>query len=202
MYKVFINDKAIILTDNHVDYTSQFDTLFIKYKSEEAMKLSVNLVLNKQLENLVIIAEDLNELWRNFCAMFESMEAAGGVVKNDQGAILFVLKNGIWDLPKGKIDSGESVEDAAVREVKEECGVDDVHISRPLQDSYHIFTKDDQQILKHTNWFEMTSNHNGELKGDEKEGITEVSWIKNDQLEEILSNSYPSIRDLIQSATS
>ena len=112
------------------------------------------------------------------------------------------LNKADWGNPGGRVEWGEKLAEACVREVKEECGVDDVHISRPLQDSYHIFTKDDQQILKHTNWFEMTSNHNGELKGDEKEGITEVSWIKNDQLEEILSNSYPSIRDLIQSATS
>ncbi len=199
MYKVFINDKAIILTDNHVDYSSQFDTLFIKFESEEAMKLSVNLVINEQLENLVIIADDLQALWDSFCGMFTNIEAAGGVVKNDSGDILFVLKNGTWDLPKGKIDSGESTEDAAIREVQEECGIDNVAISKPLNSSYHIFSQDNDQVLKHTSWFEMSSSHNGDLKGDASEGITEVSWVNSDKLNDILSNTYLSIKELIKS---
>jgi 8-oxo-dGTP pyrophosphatase MutT (NUDIX family) len=187
------------LTDKYEDYGSSYDTLYIDYLSKEALFDSVILVRDSDVvKKLIVHAENLNELWNDFCKHYKFVEAAGGIVLHDN-KVLMIKKNGHWDLPKGKIDGSESTEDAAKREVSEECGLKDLSITSPLDTTYYMFQENSHTVLKKTSWFNMTSKSEGPLKGDEKEGITEVKWVDATEWEQKKSQSYPSVNKLLAS---
>lgn len=122
--------------------------------------------------------------------------AGGGKVYNTNNDILFIYRNGFWDLPKGKIEKGESIEECAVREVEEETGITGVEITRFLQKTYHVFRRNGEYRLKLTYWFEMTSNYNDELVPQLDEGITKVKWKSGKKAKKALSKSYANIAQL------
>ena len=169
MYKVFINDRSLILTDNYADYTSDYDTLFIKYASEEAFFETIELLRDSPvLRSVCIFHNKLDELWEIFCRRYEQISSAGGIVQNNK-RILFIYKNNHWDLPKGKMESGESSDKTALREVKEECGITELKLSSPHDTTYYLFNDKSSTMLKKTEWFLMNTNEEGPFKGDENE---------------------------------
>lgn len=199
MYKVFINDRTLILTDNLSDYTSDFDTLFIHYASDQAFFESIDLLNSSNVvKQLCVYSDDLSNLWKKFASHYKNIKAAGGIVQKD-GKVLMILKNGFWDLPKGKVDNNELTDIAAIREVTEECGLKSLSIQKELPVTYYLFTDKNELVLKETKWFLMTSETDGPLKGDEKEGITEVRWIDKKEWEEASRKSYLSVIELMSS---
>jgi len=199
MYKVFINDRVIKLTDNFEDYDSSYNTLFIHYKSQEALIESLELIKNSDVvSELCIYDSDLDYLWNKFCEIFKIIEAAGGIVlKEDK--VLMILKNNHWDLPKGKLDGNEAPKDAALREVSEECGLNELAITGDLDTTYYLYREKSQMVLKKTNWFQMSSRTDGPLKGDESEGIVDVKWINAGEWQNLASKSYPSVIKMLSS---
>ena len=201
MYKVFVNDKLIRLIDDYSDYESDDHTLFLRYYSREAIAFSVDLLAkNKTMKQLVIYHNDLEDLWENFSSHYTLISASGGLVKNEQGNVLFIYKRGKWDLPKGKVDEGEALKDAAMREVKEECGIEGLEVVRELDRTYHIYSENSENILKQTHWFEMKSDFNGDFQVDKNEGIEKASWLDEKELKTALENTYPSIVNLCTSS--
>lgn len=152
------------------------------------------------VNGIPLIIQDEKE-WKLFCAKHLLIEAAGGLVRNSKGETLFIFRNGKWDLPKGKIETGEDTREAAMREVEEECGIGGLKIIRPLSETYHTYELKGRQVLKRTSWFEMHSNDQ-KMKPQLEEGITEVKWIPEKETSGVLSNTYPSIIEVIQSANS
>ncbi len=144
---------------------------------------------------------DQEKAFRNFRASMINMDAAGGVVRrNDK--LLFIFRNGKWDLPKGKIDDGESPEIAALREVKEECGLNGHQILKPLPSTYHIYRSPyratrGEWIFKQTFWFEMENTVEEKPVPQTEEGITEIRWFDPGELDEVLANTYENLRPLI-----
>ena len=136
--------------------------------------------------------------WEEFCFGFTLIKAAGGLVFNHENELLMIFRNGKWDLPKGKLEKEESIEKCAIREVKEECGVDDLHIIKQLTDTYHTYELNDREILKHICWFKMKTAYNGKLVPQIKEGITKVNWVKRREIAEKLENSYGNIIELLK----
>lgn len=126
------------------------------------------------------------------------IKAAGGVVYNQKKELLMIFRNGKWDLPKGKLETGESIEECAIREVQEECGVNNLQIISKLSDTYHTYELNGKMVLKHTFWFSMTTNFEGELSPQTKEGITKVEWVKQDEIAERLKNAYANLVELFQ----
>ena len=129
-------------------------------------------------------------MWNDFRRSSIVIEAAGGIVKNEGQEILFIKRLGKWDLPKGKIEVGESPEVASLREVEEETAIKNLKLSDFLTCTYHIYIDRNQQnILKITHWFSMSHQGKEIAKPQLEEGITEVSWKTE---EEILAEVYPS----------
>ena len=126
------------------------------------------------------------------------IKAAGGVVYNQKKELLMIFRNGKWDLPKGKLERGESIEECAIREVQEECGVNNLQIISKISDTYHTYELNGKMVLKHTIWFRMTTNFEGELSPQTKEGITKVEWVKQDEIAERLKNAYANLVELFQ----
>ncbi|MCQ9637599.1 NUDIX domain-containing protein [Chryseobacterium sp. WG14] len=128
------------------------------------------------------------------------IEAAGGIVSNPEGEILFIKRLGKWDLPKGKMEKGESQEESAVREIEEETGLKDVELVQFINTTYHIYVeRNGEKILKCTHWFEMNFNGEATFKPQAEEGITEVAWKKRQQIEnEVFPSTFKNIKLIIK----
>ena len=113
---------------------------------------------------------------------------------DSKSEILFIYRNDKWDLPKGKAEKNEQLPQTALREVKEETGIKEVSINKPLDITYHIFRRNNEYRLKVTYWFDMFSDYEGIFFPQLDEGITDVKWVKKADLEEVKINSYPNIR--------
>jgi len=144
--------------------------------------------------NLKIITEN----WESFCADYKLIEAAGGLVYNDKNQLLMIFRNGKWDLPKGKLKVGENIEQCAIREVEEECGISELLIIQQLQETYHTYEINGQKILKRTYWFEIKSSFKGNLLPQTTEGITEAVWVDKENIAEKLKNSFENITELFK----
>jgi 8-oxo-dGTP pyrophosphatase MutT (NUDIX family) len=124
--------------------------------------------------------------------------AAGCVVENQRGELLWMERNGKWDLPKGKVEPGESLEEAAMREVEEETGISQLSIASDLGATYHTYDDAGTPVLKTTFWFH--AKHSGDrTKGQpqKEEGITAVSWHAQPISSQVLSRAYPSLVGLL-----
>ena len=122
--------------------------------------------------------------------------AAGGLVKNKEDEILFIFRNSKWDLPKGKVDKGETIKDAAIREVEEETGVKKLKIDSLLKKTYHIFKRNGTYKLKETHWFLMTSKYKGTLVPQCNENIELAEWRPASDIPKLMENSYENIKTL------
>jgi 8-oxo-dGTP pyrophosphatase MutT (NUDIX family) len=142
--------------------------------------------------------EIITENWESFCAGYKPIVAAGGLVYNNDNQLLMIFRNGKWDLPKGKLEVGENIEQCAIREVEEECGVSGLIITKQLQETYHTYEINGKKILKCTYWFTMRSSFKGNLVPQTKEGITAVVWADKEDIAEKLENSFGNIVGLLK----
>ncbi len=130
--------------------------------------------------------------------------ACGGIVENTKGEVLVIYRNDKWDLPKGKLEKGETMEQCALREVSEETGVQHIQIGYLITTTNHTYIdplNKNTTIQKETYWYKMNiSNKQDQLTPQIEEGITEVKWVSGEELKKCLENSYPSIVDLIKQA--
>ena len=95
---------------------------------------------------------------------------------------------------------GEGIEEAAIREVEEETGVKKLKVVQKLQKTYHVFKRNGSYKLKITHWYEMKTDYTGKLQGQENEGIEKVAWLNQEQIKEVLTNSYENIKLLFEEA--
>ncbi len=195
MYVIFKNELEIILTDKLENQAKK--NFFFWDALSDAIFWEV---LNKEnISKIYFYHVSLDLLWSAFKNRFKKITAAGGMVRNSNGKILFIFRNGKWDLPKGKVEKGEDIRDAAIREVQEECGIENVICDQiALQNTYHIYKEKEEVILKESVWFAMQSNDQN-LTPQLEEGITKVVWLKPNEMSSALKNTYPNIKLLINS---
>ena len=151
----------------------------------------------EKYKSIRLIGDNEKLLLKKFLKLLPNIVAGGGKVLNPEGKILFIFRNGKWDLPKGKAEHKETIDETALREVEEETGVTGLTITKPLDITYHIFKRNNQYFIKTTYWFEMYSEFDGELLPQEKEGITKVKWVSPKKLKKIKKNVYANIEALI-----
>ncbi|WP_207632931.1 NUDIX hydrolase [Foetidibacter luteolus] len=127
--------------------------------------------------------------------------AAGGLVLNDKEELLLMFRRGKWDLPKGKLDEGESIEECAIREVMEETGLVRVELVKPVGITYHdYFDKySKQDVTKESHWFEMRAPGEQQFIPQTEEDIEQIIWTDRKQLKKCLSNSYKNIIEILSS---
>lgn len=193
MYKVFVGDKPIVLTsvvEKETDFKNYLiDTVNIGKVIKELNKTSVNEVR--------LIHKNEDKLLKKFLKKLPNVIAGGGKVFNEKNEVLFIYRNDKWDLPKGKAEGKETIEETAIREVTEETGVAGLKIIKPIDTTYHIFKRHGRHKIKVTYWFEMKTSYKGDLLAQENEGITNVEWLDKKQIVEALKNSYANIKILI-----
>lgn len=139
----------------------------------------------------------LKKYFKMFTDDFKNIEAAGGIVRNGKEEVLCIHRLGKWDLPKGKLERGETPLMGAIREVYEECGVHSKQASSFESITYHMYTIKDAWILKKTHWFDLEALPPWKLIPQTEEGISEVCWMNASKiLDEFLPKTYPALRYL------
>jgi 8-oxo-dGTP pyrophosphatase MutT (NUDIX family) len=149
------------------------------------------------IKHLFIHHPDPEKAFRKFSDYFHLIEAAGGIVKEPGGGTLLIFRNGKWDLPKGKIEKGEEKKAAALREVEEECGLTDLVIDSDLPCTYHMYPLKGEYILKKTYWYTMKVKSKQKLIPQKEEGITQARWMDAEHIRQALTNTFPSVQDLL-----
>jgi len=190
MYKVFINDCPIILTTDK-NFLTNFKKVIFR---ENDILDFVNKIYAEKLHGICLVCNNIDDCWPKFQAVFKVQKAAGGKVLNLKNETLFIYRFNKWDLPKGKIEKGESHKEAAIREVEEECGIENLSIQKKLETTYHIFEHNNNYILKITYWFLMTSNYLGELTPQTEEGIEIVTFLNEIETKKALDCTYENIK--------
>lgn len=153
-------------------------------------------------DHFYFVANDPEDAKKHFLSFYkQQIEAAGGVVKNEKGDILFIHRLSKWDLPKGKIDIGETPLEAAKREIREECGLKTLTFVKELQPTFHTYYIDKNRVLKKTFWFEFSGNTSEPLHPQAEESITEVKWMDKQETETAMENTYASIKEVIREGT-
>ncbi|PWH81755.1 NUDIX hydrolase [Algibacter marinivivus] len=193
MYKVFVGDKPIILT-NKVEKETNFKNYLLKTVNMAKVIRKLN---RTSLAEVRLIHKNPDKILKKFLKKLPNVIAGGGKVYNDKGEILFIYRNDKWDLPKGKAERKETIEETSIREVEEETGVKGLQITKPLNTTYHIFKRNGRYKIKITYWFEMKTNYDGKLDPQENEGITKVAWLNKKESEKALDNSYANIKLLV-----
>lgn len=190
MYKVFVNDRPIILTEKE-NFSTDYKKIL--YSHAHIYELIRRLTFG-DLEGICLICSNLKDNWRHFQSHFTIQKSAGGKVFNPKKEVLFIYRFDKWDLPKGKLEKNEEIEECAVREVEEECGVRGLKIIKKIDITYHIFDYKDAKILKETHWFLMHTDYDGKLVPQEEEGILKAVFKDEAQAREALQNTYQNIR--------
>lgn len=191
MYKVFVNEKKLTLSKYPEDIEKK-----LRFEGFATLEIAVDLLQNTSCPELNVYGENLEEIWEDFTHMFKVIEAAGGVVINQKNEVLFIRRLGRWDLPKGKIEKGESLEQAAVREIEEETGLKEIILEEFLNNTFHIYTeRNGEKILKTTYWFRMRYVGNEKPVPQFEEGISEVCWKDSDAISrDVLPQTFKNIK--------
>lgn len=190
MYKVFVKDIPIILSTKK-EIGDKYTSIPIK---KVKLKKLIKKILKGEILYVNLYHKDEKKLFKHLRSKLKPIVAGGGLVYNSKGEILFIYRNDKWDLPKGKAEKNETIEETSIREVEEETKVEGLQITEFLQTTYHVMKRKGKFRLKETHWFEMKTDFDGELTPQENEGITKVEWKNFEKTQEALKESYENIK--------
>lgn len=190
MYKVFVKDIPIILSTKK-EIGDKYTSIPIK---KVKLKKLIKKILKGEILYVNLYHKKEKKLLKHLRKKLKPIVAGGGLVYNPKGEILFIYRNNRWDLPKGKAEKNETIEETSIREVEEETMVEGLQITDFLQTTYHVMKRKGKFRLKETHWFEMKTNFDGELIPQENEGITKVEWKNFEKTQEALKESYENIK--------
>jgi 8-oxo-dGTP pyrophosphatase MutT (NUDIX family) len=193
-YRIYINEKVILLTESKPSHAESYEQIDERIFD---LRIAYNWVLNHHSKLFYVLCSDAKACLKAVIKSMMLIKAAGGLVINENNDYLFIYRNNKWDIPKGKIEEGEGVKEAAVREVEEECGIKVSSLEERICKTYHTYLYKGEVVLKKTYWFKMRCKGQPKLKPQKEEGITEVRWFKKGHIEPILHNTFPSITDVL-----
>jgi 8-oxo-dGTP pyrophosphatase MutT (NUDIX family) len=196
MYKVFIENKALHILEKK-DYIPN-DSIVIYEEYLENFKESLfQLLFN--VENrlpIYLISPSIEVTFLKLFEGYDFIEAAGGIVQR-KDSFLFIKRSGLWDIPKGKMEKNEIPTETAVREIEEECGIVSPEIDYLIGITYHTYFYKGRPTIKKTYWYALNYNGIKKTKGQLEEGITQVKWLKKDELNKVKKNTYTSIIEVM-----
>lgn len=209
-YKFFVNSKVVILCDN----PGKIEEIFIpsvnfiikKHENIQQLKSLLDILLGQDNDSqLVIFNKDVEKLKSDFLSLFNCIEAAGGVVQNKKEEVLLIFRLGSWDLPKGKVDEGETLNQTAIREVQEETGLMELVLGEAIQflpyknkATYHSYQYKNQEAMKISYWYRMKYLGDSNPIPQVEEDIEKVKWVKVEDIPNYYNNMYDSIVDVLE----
>lgn len=201
---IYFEDKPVFLCDEITkeidEYHHHPDAVFIDELSTAAINSLLHEIKKAQFHAGIIYDKDFAKLKANFFKHFHLITAAGGLVKNEKDEILMIFRREKWDLPKGKLDEGETLEDCAKREVEEETGLQKLRLIKPIKVTYHTYVQFGKHNLKETHWYLMKARGNQNLVPQTEEEISKIIWAKKEALQPYLANTFPTIEMVLKEA--
>lgn len=199
-YNIFSKYHSVLITNQSLSELNIQNKNVILCNRENFNSLSLSEILEQKQDNRSVILQvkDLTTemVFRECTNTHTFVLAAGGLVSMRE-KYLFIYRNGFWDLPKGHWEQGESIEQTALREVKEECGLNDLVLGIKIGETYHTYFMNGRWEVKQTHWYNMTSKTQT-LVPQTEEGITKAVWIDKKHINEVIEKCYPSLKDLLQ----
>lgn len=189
-YTIYFDEKSLVLTDD----TNHFEK---KFKDNADILSAIDSL--QQQSTVILYSENVLDLLNKLKSNFTYIEAAGGFIKNEFDEYLFIFRREKWDLPKGKLEAGETPEIAAIREVQEETGLQNVTMKQYRCSTWHTYELHGKNILKQTYWYDMEATKNQDSKPQTEEQITELQWLKQLDFAKVFANTFPSIASVINS---
>jgi 8-oxo-dGTP pyrophosphatase MutT (NUDIX family) len=201
-YKIYINESPLILAQSSdLEDETAFERSLIHAIYRNKPKVLLNYIelleRNKHHEGIIIQSDNVKKLWEDFKRFYQYLKAGGGLVINPFGKVLLIFRRGVWDLPKGKQDPGETLAQTALREVKEETGLSDLKLIEKLNNGYHCYLMSKQRTLKRTRWYLMQTQNPDQLKLQKEEGILDAAWFDPKELPNLNMPMYNNIRDVL-----
>jgi 8-oxo-dGTP pyrophosphatase MutT (NUDIX family) len=202
--KIYYNNRPLILTNNRAEYIHKHPNAeaYMAFTGSFPRHFRLAIEHLDKPRTLGAIIEDISprSLQEELHAIYEPVAAGGGVVMNENDAVLMIYRRGKWDLPKGKQDEGEDIAQCAIREVSEETGLQHLKLKNKICETYHIYTQNRQNLLKCTTWYRMKAAGSEPLVPQAEENILEARWIPESELSPIVFKSYEAIREVLQEA--
>jgi mutator protein MutT len=202
MYKIKLGEHTLRILGDVCSFS--FDDIgkkkavIYQYTKPKKLQECIQEIRSSSIKNHIIFHENCDNVLNELKSFFHCLQAGGGLVINEKGQILFIYRNGKWDLPKGKIEPNETTELGAVREVEEECGIKVSKIEQLIDITYHTYQMAGKEILKSNFWYLMRADSSQILSPQIEENIEKAEWVDIDKVDTLLSNSYESIIDLIR----
>ncbi len=211
--RIFFNDTPLILLKPSKDLDRENFQIILKAGEKPLVseKLYLNVLITDvenqhvgeiitmlrknvfhKVSSITMKAADYHKVKNHIKSGFKIVMAAGGIVRKGD-KILLIRRLKKWDLPKGKLDDGESMPGAAVREVEEECGIK-VKLGDKICNSWHTYSMNGKNILKKTSWYSMQCEDDSNMTPQLEENIEDVKWLKTRDLFHALKDSYQSIQ--------
>jgi 8-oxo-dGTP pyrophosphatase MutT (NUDIX family) len=202
MYKIYINGTPLhLVSSKDVGDFGSISERKIVLRHTGKKKFLVNIVhqleTTKRFDSIVVFDLELEKLWADFQKIYKPVTAAGGAVFNAEGKVLLIHRRNSWDLPKGKMDPGETPEQTAVREVQEETGLQQITLGPHILDTLHTYEHKGDRVLKTTHWYKMQTTDN-QLVPQTEEDIEQAVWADLDAFLAAPNEVYGSILDVLK----
>ncbi len=198
MFNIYFGNRLIsILAPKETKTIKSKHLIYCKDK-KSFDKIYNNFLSNQEILNLAIVAIQPKKVFNYLKSKYIHIKAAGGVVFNENNELLVIKRDGLWDLPKGKVEQDETKKAAAIREVEEECGISNLSIKNKFSKTYHTYTTNNSKILKTTHWYLMRYKGNENLVPQLEERITEIKWIPANRVKRLMENSFRSLHSLFE----
>jgi len=205
MYKIFMNEIPVVILEGNPSDTEgkgdRYNPVLFFNQREEIKEAFERVESGVYVRSLTIVGEDAKQIRNELFKEYKQSVAAGGVVINKKGELLLIYRHSMWDLPKGKLESGETIEEASLREVEEETGLKGMKLKDYLIQTYHTYVAaENEKVLKKTHWFLMSSKGKGTLKPQIEEGIEAAIWVNPEMLKSKMERTYGNIKIVLDQA--
>ena len=201
-YKIYFNDKPFIITSalqaDEEHLSSTHGTIMLNHYDRASLLQATYSLENTPARAVIILTDKPAETFELFRSFFTPVQTGGGLIENEKGQFLFIFRRKKWDLPKGKLDAGETIEQCALREVREETGLSQVTIGGFLLHTWHSYSERGRRILKQGSWYHMQASSTEKLVPQTEEDIEEITWLPKAEWAFVLQNTFQSIRDVLQ----
>jgi 8-oxo-dGTP pyrophosphatase MutT (NUDIX family) len=198
-YTIHIEGRPVVIAASAEPVPPDANWLVLRVNDLREVRPAVKQFAQRiELAGMLLHADDPGPVWKEFKGGYRFVQAAGGAVTDEHGRLLAIHRLGRWDLPKGKVDKGEAIPAAAVREVREECGLRKVDLQAPLCDTWHTYERNGEQHLKRTDWFLMRASSHEELVAQAEEDIGDVRWLDAAGVKALKADTYPSLLSVVE----
>ncbi|WP_121355927.1 NUDIX hydrolase [Flavisolibacter nicotianae] len=202
MARIYIHNKPLFLVD-HIskeveEYLHRPETIFIDDFNAAAVKTMLHELEQPQFYTGVFLHNNVDALLAAFKEQLNVIIAAGGLVHTAENDVLLIHRLGHWDLPKGKLDEGESLEACALREIEEETGAYGLAIEQPLQTTYHTYRQNGKNNLKESHWYLVKAVEKTPLTPQTAEDVAQCLWVPLADVPRYIDGAYASVAAVLK----